>query len=261
MSTLAVPVIASVIGSALLTPPANPDTIETAWIVQADEAQVGERAVRDGEYVIRHRLLPPSLIELSEDAIDAKSGKVLAGAGDQLFGLLTRGAPVFCVSGVPKQSLARSLLLGSGNLQRCLIDADADGRLDGSFNAGNAIPGLPNFSRNRPKKPKAVSGGRYLPIDPALHHENYFVAVRYEGRAATLGKGALPSFTIRFGTDGNVGSLTRTEMPEDANLPFDMSILQARFSVMAREGETVRVNVRQAMPEQRFGVIQTVRYY
>lgn len=245
---------------AALVPAPNPDYIETAWIVQADTAQVGERTVSDGEFVLRQRLLPPSLIELTEDAVDAKSGKTLASAGEQLFGLLTSGAPVFCVSGVPKQSLARSLFLGSGNLQRCLIDADADGRLDGSFNAGNAIPGLPNFARNRPKKPKPVTGGSYRMIDPALHKENYFVAVRYEGRSATL-KGALLTFSVRFGTDGNLGNLTRSEMPEGTSLPFDMSILDARFSVLARDGERIRVNVSRTIPEQRFGVVQTVRYY
>lgn len=246
---------------AVLVPAQNPDYIETAWIVQADPSQIGERTVRDGEFVIRHRLLPPSLIELSEDAVDAKSGKTLASAGDQLFGLLTSGAPVFCVSGVPKQSLARSLVLGSGNLQKCLIDADSDGRVDGSFNAGNAIPGLPNFARNRPKKPKAVSGGAYRRIDPSLHTANYIVAVRYEGRSATLGKGALPTFSVRFGTVGNLGSLSQSELPQGASFPFDMSILQARFSVLARDGETIRVNVSRAMPEQRFGVVQTVRYF
>jgi hypothetical protein len=249
------------IGSAVLTPAANPEYIETAWIVQADQAQVGERIVRDGEYVLRHRLLPPSLIELSDDAVDTKSGKVLARAGDQLFGLLTRGAPVFCVSSVPNQNLARSLLFGSGNLQRCLIDADSDGRLDGSFNAGNAIPGLPNFARQRPKKPKAVSGGTYKLIDPTLQKEDYFVAIRYEGRSLTLGKGPLATFSVRFGTEGNLGSLTRSEMPTTAAFPFDLSVLQARFTVLARDGETIRVNVSQAIPEQRFGVIQTVRFY
>jgi hypothetical protein len=246
--------------SALLTPAPNPDYIATAWIVQADPAQIGERSVRDGEYVVKHRLLPPSLVELRDDVRDAKSGKTLAKAGDQLFGLLTSGAPVFCVNSVPKLNLGRSLLFGSGNLQRCLIDGDADGRLDSAFNAGNAIAGLPNFSRKRPKKPDAVTGGSYTPIDPAQDRQNYFVAVRYEGRAGIIGKGTVPTFSIRYGTDGNVGSLTYDKVAENGAMPIGMTILGARFLVLSRDDEVIRVRVEEAMPEQRFGVVQTVRY-
>ncbi len=251
----------ALLSSALLTPPANPDYIETAWIVQPDSAQTGERAVRDGDYVVKHRLLPPSLVELREDATDAKSGKVLAKAGDQLFGLLTSGAPVFCVNSVPKQNAARTLLFGSGNLQRCLIDSDKDGRLDGSFNAGNAIAGLPNFMRKRPKKPGAVAGGAYVAVDPATDRQQYFVGVRYEGRAAIIGKGSVPTFSIRYGTEDNVGSLTYDEVPKDGAFPINMTILGARFAVLARDAETIQVKIDEAMPEQLFGVVVTTRYY
>lgn len=247
-------------GSAFATPAANPDYIETAWIVQPDQAQLGERNVRDGEYVVKHRLLPTSLAELREDVQDAKTGKVLARAGDQLFGLLTSGAPVFCVNSVPKQSLGRNLLFGSGNLQRCLIDSDVDGRFDAEFNAGNAIPGLPNFMRKRPKKPDSVKGGSYALIDPKLDKQNYFVAIRYEGRAGIIGKGSLPTFSVRFGTDGNVGSLTYDTVPETGVMPFDVRMLGSRFTVILRDGEVVRVKIEESIPEQRFGVVQTIRY-
>ena len=247
------------LSGALLTPSANPDYIETAWIVQPDSAQLGERAVRDGGYVLKHRLLPPSLVELREDATDAKSGKVLAKAGDQLFGLLTSGAPVYCVGSVPKQNVARSLLFGSGNLQRCLIDSDRDGRLDGAFNAGNAIAGLPNFMRKRPKKPDAVAGGAYTAVDPSTDKQQYFVGVRYEGRAAIIGKGSVPTFSIRYGTEDNVGSLTYDEVPKDGTFPISMTVLGARFAVLARDAETIRVQVDEAMPEQLFGVVLTAR--
>ncbi|NJS13905.1 MAG: hypothetical protein HC788_03865 [Sphingopyxis sp.] len=228
--------------------------------MQPDAAQVGERAVRDGEYVLKHRLLPPLLVELREDATDAKSGKVLAKAGDQLFGLLTSGAPVFCVNSVPKQNVARSLLFGSGNLQRCLIDSDKDGRLDGAFNAGNAIPGLPNFMRKRPKKPDAVAGGAYAQVDPPLDRQKYFVGVRYEGRAGIIGKGSVPTFSIRYGTEDNVGSLTYDEVPKDGAFPINMTILGSRFAVVSRDAEVIRVKVDEAMPEQVFGVVMTTRY-
>ncbi|HEX4874747.1 MAG TPA: hypothetical protein VFV06_07575 [Sphingorhabdus sp.] len=247
-------------GAVPLIPAANPDYLETAWIVQADETQIGERNVRDGEYVLKHRLLPPTLAELDEDVKDAKSGKTLAKAGDQLFGLLTSGAPVFCVKSMPSQNIARSLLIGTGNQQRCLIDNDSDGRFDAEFHAGNAIPGLPNFMRKRPKKPDLVSGGAYRSIDPVLDKQNFFVAVRYEGRAGIIGKGSVPTFSVRFGTDGNVGSLTYDTVPDTGIMPFDVKMLSSRFTVLAREGEIIRVKVHEAMPEQRFGVVQTIRY-
>jgi hypothetical protein len=248
------------LGGAILTPAANPDYVETAWIVQADPTQVGERNVRDGEFILKQRLLPPALAELDEDVKDAKSGKILAKAGDQLFGLLTSGAPVFCVNAMPKQNVARSLLFGSGNLQRCLIDSDNNGRFDAEFNAGNAIPGLPNFMRKRPKKPDLVSGGAYRSIDPNMDKQRYFVAVRYEGRAGIIGKGSLPTFSVKFGTEGNIGSLTYDTVPDTGVMPFDVRMLSSRFTVMARDGEVIRVNVQEAMPEQRFGVVQSIRY-
>lgn len=247
-------------GGMALMPARNPDYVETAWIVQADPAQQGERAVRDGDYVLKHRLLPSSLAELKEDVTDAKSGKMLAKAGDQLFGLLTSGPPVFCVTAVPRQTVARSLLFGTGNLQRCMVDSDSDGRFDAEFNAGNAIPGLPNFQRKRPKKLDAVQGGRYAVIPPDMDQQRYFVAVRYGGRAAVIGKGSLPTFSIRFGTDGNVGSLTYDTVPDTGVMPFDVRMLGARFTVLGLDGEVIRVRVTQAMPEQRFGVVRTVRY-
>lgn len=246
---------------AVLTPAQNPDYIETAWVVQPDTAQIGERGVRDGEYILKHRLLPPSLVELQDDVVDAKSGKVLAKAGEQMFGLLTSGAPVFCVNRVPKQNAARSLLLGSGNLQRCMIDNDADGRLDAHFNAGNAIPGLPNFIRKRPKKPNMASGGRYVLIDPKLDNQNYYVGIRYEGRAGIIGKGSVPTFGVRFGTEGNEGSLTYDTVPKERIMPFEVQMLGARFDVLSITGEVIEVRVKAAMPEQNFGVTQTVRYY
>ncbi len=244
-----------------LNPAANPDYIETAWVIQPDPSQMGERDVRDGEFVLKHRLLPPSLVELTEDVKDAKSGKVFAKAGDQLFSLLTSGAPVYCVNSVPQQSLGRSLLLGSGNLQRCMIDADSDGRLDSAFNAGNAIAGLPNFMRKRPKKPKAVTGGAYVKIAPEQNRQTYFVGIRYEGRSATIRKGALPTFSIKFGTEGNLGSLTYDTLADTSAMPFDVSMLGASFTVLARDGEVIRVKVSRPMPAQRFGVVQTTQFY
>jgi hypothetical protein len=256
MSSLA----ALLFATALLTPPADPEQIETAWVVQPDQSQIGDRDVRDGAYVLKHRLLPHSLAELREDVKDERSGKVLARAGDQLFGLLTSGAPVFCVNSVPRQNVLRTLFIGSGNRQRCLIDTNSDGRLDAEFNAGNAIPGLPNFSRKRPRKPDAVTGGAYDVIEPHLDRQNYFVAIRYEGRAAVMGKGSLPTFSIRYGTDGNIGSLTHDFVPETGVMPFDVRMLGSQFTVTARDGETVRVKIHEAIPAQRFGVMMTVRY-
>lgn len=254
-------ITAMLAGGVILNAPSNPDYVETAWIVQPDVGQLGVRKVADSAYVLKHRLLPPSLIQLQDDVKDAKSGKVLAKSGDQLFGLLSRGAPVFCINAVPKQDLARSLLFGSGNLQRCLIDNDADGRLDSHFNAGNAVLGLPNFSRKRPKKANAVSGGSYRQIDPALDNQNYFVGVRYEGTVGMIKKQPSPTFSIRFGTEGNTGMISGDTRSADKGFPFIIRALGSSFSVLAIENDVISVRVDQAVPEQRFGVVQTVRYY
>ena len=71
----------------------------------------------------------------------------------------------------------------------------------------------------------------------------------------------MPTFSIRYGTDGNVGSLTYDQVPDDGVMPIRMTILGARFLVLSRDDEVIRVNIDAAMPEQRFGVVQTVRYH
>lgn len=240
-----------------LNPAANPDYIETAWVIQPDPTQIGEREVRDGEFVLKHRLLPPSLVELTEDAKDAKSGNVIAKAGDQLFGLLTSGAPVYCISPDPEKSLMRSLM----SLQRCMIDVDHDGRLDSAFDVRNSVPGVPNFMRTRPKKLKPVTGGTYTKVAPEQDRQNYFVGIRYEGRTVSFGKGTQPTFSIKFGAEGNLGTLTAQRSAETSVTPFDMSILGSSFTVQARDGEVIRVKVSQPMPAQRFDVVQTAQYY
>ncbi|MBJ7389813.1 MAG: hypothetical protein JHC92_10390, partial [Sphingomonadaceae bacterium] len=207
-------------GGVILNAPSDPDYVETAWIVQPDASQLGVRKVSDSAYVLKNRLLPPSLIQLQDDVKDEKSGKILAKSGDQLFGLLSRGAPVFCVNAVPKPDIVVSLLVRGVNLQRCLIDNDADGRLDSHFNAGSAVPGLPNFYRKRPKKAKAVSGGSYRHIDPALDNQNYFVGVRYEGTVGKLSKQPSPTFSVRFGTEENTGMMSDNTMSADKSFPF-----------------------------------------
>lgn len=248
------------LGAVSLNPPANPQYIETAWIVQPDPSQASTRDVRDGEYVLKQRLLAPSIIELKADAVDAKSGRVLAKTGDQLFAVLTAGPPVYCITGVPKADIMRSLLVGGGNVQRCMVDENSDGSLDGHFGAGNAVPGLPNFLTKRAKKPKPTTGGAFIKVDPASDRQQYFVGIRYEGRAGIIGKGTFPTFSIRFGTENNTGRLTADEVPSSKLIPSSISILGSRFTVLSRNDEVIRVAIEDPMPEQRFGVVMQRRY-
>src|ERR1043165_8751774 len=97
------------------------------WIVQPEPAAIGRRTVPSGEFVFRQRLLPPRLARLDDDVREAGSGELIAAAGSQVFGLTTRGPPIYCVAGRPSASaLMQDLIGGHANRQICLVDMDRD---------------------------------------------------------------------------------------------------------------------------------------
>jgi hypothetical protein len=251
----------------LLASGAAPDSAEvqakrerefnSVWLVQPSEVPLGIRTIKNNDFVLKQRLLPPSLIRVRTDALDSQTGKVIAAAGTQLFGLSTDGPPIFCITGVRDATFVKTLLIGGGNRQICLVDMDRDGSLDGHFGVGNVIKGLPNISGRRPKTPKPVKGGAYDSLRPDQIEVEYFVGAQYRGNANLGGNHV---FEIRYGSAEQTGSLTDRLSHKETQVPGSMEILGGRFTILEAGSGTIRVQVDQTFPAQRFGVIQTTTF-
>ncbi|MEA3015830.1 MAG: hypothetical protein QOI38_552 [Sphingomonadales bacterium] len=229
------------------------------WWVQPSREPLGRKTVRDGDYVIRTRLLPPSLIRLNADAVAEQGGRVLLPAGSQLFGLSTSGPPIWCAvarrstGGRVPGAVLGALVGRRAPSQLCLVDLDRDGRLDAFFSANSPVRGVPNFSGNRPRNPARLAPVAFAELDPEQMETQYFVGIRYEG-VATLRSS--PHFSVSYGDEDTRGHLTRAVSPQNGVV----AELGAEFEIVRRDGETLEVEIRRNMPRQPFHVFQTITY-
>lgn len=241
-------------------PESNQDReFRSIWLIQPSEEATGPRTVQDGGFVIRQRLLPPSLIRLDADASDQRSGRVIAPAGTQLFGLLTRGPPIYCVVGRRDASTLQRMLLWGGNRQICFADLDRDGRLDVQFNVGNQVRGVPNIAGRRPRNPGAVAGGGYTSLRPDQIETEYFVGLTFEGFIGL--RNHEPVFRITFGNALSRESLSGDVRAVRNSRPWLVTALGAEVVVTEVPGRAIEADVRRFIPPQPFGVIRTVTYY
>ncbi|HEX8364067.1 MAG TPA: hypothetical protein VF603_02150 [Allosphingosinicella sp.] len=229
------------------------------WWVQPSHEALGRKTVREGDYVLRTRLLPSSLIRLTGDAVAAEGGRVILPAGSQLFSLSTAGPPIWCAlerrssGGRVTGAVLGGLVGRRAPSQLCLIDLDRDGRLDAHFSANSPVRGVPNFSGNRPRNPAGLAPTAFEQLDPERMETEYFVGIRYGG-VATLRSN--PYFTISFGDGERQGHLTSSVSPQDGVV----TALGASFEIVSRNGETLEIDVRRNIPRQPFHVMRTVTY-
>lgn len=225
------------------------------WMVAESDSPLGPRTVADSEYVLRNRLLPPRLIRLTADAAEEGTGRVVVPAGTQLFGLSTSGAPIWCVVGRRDPGTAERILLGGGsNRQICLTDLDRDGDVDAHFSVVNQVRGVPNFSGYRPLTPDPLTGAAYETLRPDQIEIEYFVGIRFEGRAIL---GARPVFSVSYGSERSRGSLTSGVR---ARRDGSVETMGAAFQVTGAADGRLQVDVTRNIPAQPFHVMRTVTY-
>ncbi|MGZ8997576.1 MAG: hypothetical protein ACXW2T_01845 [Allosphingosinicella sp.] len=218
----------------------------TVWNVEAAEARPDPFQVGPNDYVIRQRLLPMGLAELT----GAAPGLGAMTAGKQLIELQGGGAAIFCDPVIR----AKKLL---GHAQLCLIDADRDGRFDSYFETSSVTKGIVTIQGSRPKRPTALEPVAYRRIDPRQFDQQLFLGVQYRGNANIFGNFV---FEIRYGSEGQMGSLTRRILHKKANLPGSTDVLSGRFSILESGSGGIKVRIDTPLPPQPFGIFQTTTY-
>ena len=220
---------------------------QSDWTIEPAAAPTGVRTVKPMDYLFRQRLLPPSLARLKTDIVDAKSGKLLAAAGSQLFGLYSFGEPLFCA---PSKGLR----------YHCFADMNRDGALDGHFRAASQTRALPSLYGTRPTRPGAVRGGAYDLIDPGQIDTGYFVGLLYSATLLHRDR-ARPVFAVMFGEEGNTQSLTSGVSPTEGSDPPSVEMLGAKLLIRGTAPETIDVEVRSTFARGKFGVVRTFERY
>lgn len=220
--------------------------VMTIWNVEAAEPRPEPFQVGPNDYVIRQRLLPMGLAELN----GAAPGLGAMVAGKQLIELQGGGAAIFCDPVIR----AKKLL---GHAQLCLMDSDRDGRFDAYFETSSVTKGIVTIQGSRPKRPTALEPVGYRRIDPRQFDQQLFLGVQYRGNANIFGNFV---FEIRYGSEGNMGSLTRRILHKKANVPGSTDVLGGRFSILESGSGGIKVRIDSPLPPQPFGVLQTTTY-
>ncbi|MDO9367287.1 MAG: hypothetical protein Q7T68_01840 [Sphingopyxis sp.] len=227
----------------------------TVWDIQAARPPAGTQTIAAGKPVLEQRLLPIGLAAADEDIL-SDSGKVLAEKGTQFFQLRVAAGKTYCVANVPRPSAWRSVMLGGGNLQLCLVDADADGIFDGHFNGGNPMKGVPFIEGKQPKSPKPLRSGRYSALPVENFTLNYTVRIVAETiQPATTGKPSI-RYRIDFGDEAVREKLSGAI----AGTLGDTGILGAGWTVLETTDGAMTIEISGTMPAQPFAAYQTRIY-
>jgi hypothetical protein len=237
--------------SVLVAPAASAQRrdMQTIWFVQPAPVPNGELTLAGGDFVLKQRLLPMGLAELSS-TIDDPIAKVSVAAGEQLVEVISPEVKIYCQARTAKQKLV-------GFSQVCLIDSDKDGRFDATFKTQSQTKGLLNIGGNRPKKPTPITPVAYTVVPPQTMKDHYFVAIE---RRNFFNIWSSESFTIAFGRQGELERITAPTSFKAKDMPKELNVLGARFTALSETAGKMKIRVHSAIPPQPFGVTKTVSY-
>lgn len=259
--------IALAIGLVAAAPVTGKPAVEgfrVVWIVEPAPPPTAELSIAPDGLILKQRLLPMGLVELTEEhrigKTGNKAGEVLP-AGTELILATGASKPVYCALRIKGPNVLSMLLTPypSGS-QRCFMDDNADGKFDRSFAATSSVKSVPHPSGIVPRDAAPTVSAAYRPKDVSAFTASYFVGVQYSGQAKI---GTLRRFYTVYGNDGDWGRFTADNIftKRDRDLPKTLEVLGSSFTVLGGEGKNVRVKVDRAIPAQPFGVfVSVVRY-
>ena len=233
----------------------KPRQMLTIWLVQPAGTQPGTVEASSTDFILKQRLLPTGLAQLTGPFQDADGNRAL-GRGTQLFEVKS-DVPIYCVAGMRKPKGFDKWMKGGTTSQFCLVDMDSDRRFDGYFEPISMVPGLPTIAGKRPKKLKPMTPVGYELADPATLEKPFWIGIQYQGKPLLYDR---RNFGVSFGSDTGKGSLTSWVYTSGSSYPVSQKLLGASFTVLGEAGGKVRVRIDQPIPPQPFGVMHSVTY-
>ena len=212
------------------------------------------RLVRDGEFVIKQRLLPPKAARLTSAIVDS-DGDILAETGQELYGVVSGTGEVFCLAKAQEINPVGAILVGAVYQESCFKDVDGDGIFDGGFKKKSRTKYFPQLSGKHSRKLREIDGGSYEAIAPREMERVYFVGVEFHGRSL-LGAGSSRKFSVTYGVSDEKFPLTKRFSTKGDAMPQTLTVaeLGARFSVLGIEGNAIRTRVDEPFDEGPFAV-------
>lgn len=237
----------------------DPREVTLAWIVAPQTTSAATIIAKPGDVVLKQPLVPLGYATLISDAVDAKTGNLVAPAGTPLLQLRATSGATFCVAANPKRTALARAKPGSPYLRACFQDVDADGRFESSAEYDGKPLTLPSVSGRFPKHRHAlVSPAAYKKASLQDYQSDLFVGVRFDGFSKLSGE---PVFKDVFGRGDETDSLNRA-WPRSADGTGSLAktgivlINGARINVLENDGATLKLRIENSIPTGAFGVQQ-----
>lgn len=222
----------------------------TGWEIQPGAAPSGILDLAGGEFVLKQKLLPLGLAELAEP-VNVPELKLALPALTQLVAVGDGKQPLYCdITRYKKKANATGIA--------CFADLDSDGKFEGHF-TGLSMTGaiLSLDGRLKFKKLKPIAPLSYRPLAPARFNQELFVGIQRRNYFNIYSR---ESFMLVYGNAAHTEEITQPIQFKSAEMPKDMTVLGASFTAISETAGKMRIEVKQAMPRQPFGVIRTTTY-
>ena len=256
---LAVVIASTVTLSAARSAGPDPRYVNLAWVVVPAAASATIIDAKPGDILLRQRLIPLGYAALAQDALDQKTGNLVAPASTSLLRLQAAVGVVYCVAADPKHTALARAKPGSPYLRACFRDADADGRFDESAEYDGKVLALPSISGRLPKRmhPLATPVG-YVSQSLQSYSSASFVGIRLEGTSLLSG---MPVFKDVYGHDDEIDGVNRAwPRQTDGTGPISKTgtvlLDGARITVLENNGSTLKVRIDKPIPAGVFNVTQ-----
>ena len=217
--------------------------MQTVWVIQPTPVPAGERQLASGDFVLRQRLLPTGLVELTAPVLVRRE---TLSAGTQLVEVQAQGAKVFCIAEIAR--------LEEESYQPCLIDADSDGDFESWFRGYSPTRSLLTVTGRYPREPNAIAETPYREVAPTTMRDTFFVGIERRNYFNIYSR---ENFMIAFGSAQRLERLTTPLSFRSSEMPKDMEVLGARFTALSETDGKMLIRVSRAMPVQAFGVAKT----
>ncbi len=248
-----------------LAVPARAETrgqLQLLWMIEPNAPPTGPKLVKDGEFVVKNRLLPVAMARLEMDLAPSLAGSLSVSAKSQLYAVRSStGEKVFCAWETLVRAKDGTLRPNTGISTLCFLDQQGDGRFDASFEAFPGV-GLPQIQMPMPKEKRLASIDRpYAMFPPESFTGDLWVGLRYEQYFNIYGNRML---MVAYGARGKNQTLTNfSTFKSKGPFPLKVGALGAQLTVLeARDdGSVVRIDRPITLPFFAVVTTTTVRFY